>query len=193
MPLWQRAEAHPPLSIQVVVMVRLGVVVTNSNRLLNATMVPDHGAKRLLLLASKRVAGPGGAATEAGEGQQLLDRGARGRAVGLVQAGAGAVARPAADGRRRRQHGALLLEDGEHLLECGQRGADHGDVDFDHRPQVDRDGLLDWVCRERVLVDGVQADDGRDAAEDADAEDDDQRDLFTRRPLDAPEGGGREP
>ena len=191
MPLWQRAEAHPPLSIQVVVMVRLGVVVTNSNRLLNATMVPDNGAKRLLLLAGIRVAGPGGASTEAGEGNQLLD-GAAG-AVGLVDAGAGAVARAAADGRRRRHHGALLLEDGEHLLEGGQRGADHGYVDFDHGPEVDGDGLLDWVRGERVLVDGVQADDGCDAAEDTDAEDDDQRDLFTRRPLDAPEGGGREP
>lgn len=59
----------------------------------------------------------------------------------------------------------------EERFEGRDGGAPYPDVDFDHGPEVDGDAVVEGVGRFGVDADGVEADDGGDAAEYAEAED----------------------
>lgn len=65
----------------------------------------------------------------------------------------------------------LPLRLDEERFEGRDGGAPYPDVDFDHGPEVDGDAVVEGVGRFGVDADGVEADDGGDAAEYAEAED----------------------
>lgn len=79
--------------------------------------------------------------------------------------------------------------------ECFQRRdgcAPNANVDFDHGPQVNGDTVIERVFRFRVDTDGVETDDGGDAAEDTEREDENERKFLAVRPLNAHQGLNRE-
>ena len=81
---------------------------------------------------------------------------------------------------------ALRLAD--ECLECGDGRAPDADVDLDHGPEVDGDAVVEGVFGFRIDAYRVQAYDGSDAAEDAEAEDDDEADFLAVGALDRKKG-----
>lgn len=89
--------------------------------------------------------------------------------------------------------GGRADEDG---LEGGRAGAADSDADLDHAPHVEDDAVVERIRRQRVLVDGVQADQRRDGCEGADAEDHDEGHLLPARAVHArerPDGQAQDP
>lgn len=76
----------------------------------------------------------------------------------------------------------------EQRLKRRRRPADNCRVDLDNRPEVHQNTLLEGVFGEGVRVNGVEANDGRDGCEGTDAEDEDERDLFSAGPVDLDQG-----
>jgi len=76
----------------------------------------------------------------------------------------------------------------EKRLEGRGAGAYDGHIDLDDGPEIHQNALLKGVRCERVRVDCVQADDGHDGREDADAKYAHQRDLLLAWSLDAQQG-----